>query len=264
MRPPRCQGFTLVECIVSLLIIAFLFAGFYSLLAAAFASSALPSMALNGTIYAKAPDIGQMNAAINTQVLFQQLQQNADAVLVFGGKGSHPTLDPTGPSDVINWDAWSPSLFSPSLPIDPARQFSSWDQRSAVGALAAPGSSADFSVVFVQGFSRVIGIAKQRRLTASLNGSQVNCYDVVVTAYDSTGAVSTTAEYHVYYPIGEDSWRIAPGAEHVWFRYDPTWDRDEEAGAFLVFADPYVIAGENSDSEVLPVSEFSFYVPVVN
>jgi len=33
-------------------------------------------------------------------------------------------------------------------------------------------------------------------------------------------------------------------ASHAWFRYDPTWDRDEEAGTFLVFADPYVMAGK--------------------
>jgi len=259
MRPTRCQGFTLVECIVSLLIITFLFAGFYSLLSAAFASVAQPSVTLNGIIYAKAPDIGQMNAAISAQVLFQQLQQSADAILVFGGKGSHPALDPTGPSPVIDWDSW-PTLLNNGLssqPIDPARQFSSWDQRSAAGATVAAVSPADFSVVFIQGLNRIIGIAKQRRLE-TLNGS--HCYDVVVQA---TGGLPEG--YHIYYPVGEDAWQIAPGAEHVWFRYDPLWSRNEEAGTFLVFADPYVVAGENPDpAAVLPVSEFSFYVPVVN
>jgi hypothetical protein len=92
-----------------------------------------------------------MNAAINTHVLFQQLEQESDATFVFGGKGSHPALDPTGPSEVINWDAWSPSLFNPPQPLDPATQFSSWDQRTSIGALSPPGSPADFSVVFVQG-----------------------------------------------------------------------------------------------------------------
>jgi prepilin-type N-terminal cleavage/methylation domain-containing protein len=272
MQPPQRQGFTLIECILSLLMIGILSASFCSLLYAAFATSELPSVTLNGITYAKAPDIGQMNAAISTQVLFQQLQQNADAILVFGGKGSHPTLDPTGPSSVIDWASWPTSLgHGPT--VDPAQQFSSWDQRSAAaGALSSlltpAGSPADFSVVFAQGLNRVIGIAKQRRLTATLNNSQVNCYDVVIESFthDSTGTVTATQTegYHVYYPTGEDLWRISPGASHVWFRYDPIWDRDEEAGTFLVFADPHVVAGENPGSEVLPVSEFSFYVPVVN
>jgi prepilin-type N-terminal cleavage/methylation domain-containing protein len=272
MRSPQRQGFTLIECILSLLMICILSAGFCSLLYAAFTTSQLPSVTLNGITYAKAPDIGQMNAAISTQVLFQQLQQNADAILVFGGKGSQPTLDPTGPSSVIDWASWPTSLGNGPT-IDPARQFSSWDQRSvAAGALSSllitAGSPADFSVVFAQGLNRVIGIAKQRRLTATLNNGQVNCYDVVIESftYNSAGIVTATQieGYHVYYPTGEDLWRISPGASHVWFRSDPTWDRDEEAGAFLVFADPYVVAGENPGSEVLPVSEFSFYVPVVN
>jgi prepilin-type N-terminal cleavage/methylation domain-containing protein len=272
MRTSQRQGFTLIECILSLLMVGLLSAGFCSLLFAAFATSALASVTLNGIAYAKAPDIGQMNAAINTQVLFQQLQQNADAILVFGGKGSHPTLDPTGPSTVIDWDSWPTSLGTGPT-IDPAQQFSSWDQRSAAASVLSPllttaGSPSDFSVVFAQGLNRVIGIAKQRRLTATLNHSQVNCYDVVIKSftYDSTGSVTATRTegYHVYYPAGEDRWQILPGASHVWFRYDPTWDRDEEAGAFLVFADPYVTAGENPGSEVRPVSEFSFYVPVSN
>jgi prepilin-type N-terminal cleavage/methylation domain-containing protein len=276
MRRPRRQGFTLVECIVSLLIIAFLLAGFYSLLAAAFATSQLPSVTLNGTAYAKAPDIGQMNAAVSAQTLIQQLQQSADAILVFGGKGSHPNLDPTGPSSVIAWASWPTSLGNGPV-ADPARQFSSWDQRSVAADVLSPlfinaGSPADFSVVFVQGLNRITGIAKQRRQTATLNLGLVNCYDVAVESftYGSAGAVSATQTegYHIYYPTGEDNWRILPGAEHVWFRYDNNtsspWDRDEEAGAFLVFADPYVVAGENPDSEVLPVSEFSFYVPVAN
>jgi prepilin-type N-terminal cleavage/methylation domain-containing protein len=275
MRSPRRQGFTLVECIVSLLILGFLFAGFYSLLAAAFSSSQLPSFTVNGTVYAKAPDIGQMNAAINAQVLFQKLQQNADSVLVFGGKGTHPTSDPTGPSNVINWSSW-PTAPGSELTwpgFDPARQFTSWGQQSLVpGGLVSPvpGSTADFSVVFIKGFNQISGIAKQQMLTATLNGSQVHCYDVEVRDfnYGTTGTVSTQEfDYHVYYPAGEDAWRVAPGATHAWFRYDTQWDRLEEAGAFLVFADPYVVAGENPDpqaAEVLPVSEFSFYVPVVN
>ncbi|HWZ95201.1 MAG TPA: prepilin-type N-terminal cleavage/methylation domain-containing protein [Opitutaceae bacterium] len=274
MRPSQCQGFTLIECILSLLMIGLLSAGFCSLLFAAFATSELPSMTLNGITYAKAPDIGQMNAAIDTQMLFQKLQQKADAILVFGGKGSHPYLDDsTQPSPVINWDSWDPASLGRGLAgptdanFDPARQFSSWDQRGALSAFFTTGvSTADFSVVFVQGFNRIIGMAKQRQLSPAgkFNGSQVHCYDVEVRSFDSAGAMSAKADYHVCYPIGEDSWRIAPGASHVWFRYDPSWDRDEEAGAFLVFADPYVVAGENPAAEVLPISEFSFYVPVVN
>src|SRR5579862_2791275 len=214
MRPPRCQGFTLVECMVSLLVIAFLLSSFYYLLSSTFASVQLPSVTLNGTIYAKAPDIGQMNSAISTQVLFQQLKQNADAILVFGGKGSHPTLDPVGPSSVINWNSW-PTTLGAGATADPALQFSTWDQRSAAASvispiIVAPGSPSDFSVVFVQGFNRIIGIVKQRKQTAILNGGSVNCYDVVEEAftYDSTGNVSSTQTqgYHVYYPAGEDSW----------------------------------------------------------
>jgi prepilin-type N-terminal cleavage/methylation domain-containing protein len=281
MQPPRRQGFTLIECILSLLMIGLLAAAFCSLLFAALATSELPSVTLNGITYAKAPDIGQMNAAISAQVLFQQLQKNADAILVFGGKGSHPTLDPTGPSSVINWNVWDPTSLGSSLTgptdanFDPARQFSSWDQRGALSAFFTEDvSTADFSVVFIQGFNKIIGIAKQRQLspTGTFDGSQIHCYDIEVRAFDSAGAVSIEADYHVYYPSGEDLWKIPPGAEHVWFRYDPTWNRDEEAGAFLVFADPNVVAGENPyvdaegklESKVLPVSEFSFYVPVVN
>jgi prepilin-type N-terminal cleavage/methylation domain-containing protein len=272
MRPSRCHGFTLVECIVSLLVIGFLLSSFYLMLSAAFASSDLPSVTLNGTTYSKAPDIEQMNAAINAQVLFQQLRQSADANLVFGGTGSQPLLSPGGPASVINWTSWPTSLGAGPA-VDPALQFSSWDQISAAASVLSPlltssANQAGFSVVFVQGFNRIIGIAKQQMQTATLNGASVDCYDVVVEGftYDSTGNVSSTQTYgyHVYYPVGEDTWRVPPGAVHVWFRYDPTWDRDEEAGAFLVFADPYVVAGENPDSEVRPVSEFSFYLPVVN
>jgi hypothetical protein len=264
----------LVECIASLLTIAFMLAGFYSILFAAFATSEQPSVTLNGVTYAKAPDIGQMNTAINAQVLFQQLQQSADAVLVFGGKGSHPYLgDPAKPSPAINWDSWSPPSLGSGLTgptganFDPALQFSSWDQRGAFSTFfTTEVSPADFSVVFVQGFNRIIGLAKQRQLSppGKFNGSQIHCYDVEVQAFDFAGAVSAEKDYHVYYPAGEDTWQIPPGAEHLWFRYDTIRDRDEEAGSFLVFADPYVVAGENPGSDMLPVSEFSFYVPVVN
>jgi len=149
MQPPQRQGFTLIECILSLLMIGILSAGFCSLLYAAFTTSELPSVTLNGVTYAKAPDNRtDERCHRHAGVVFNQLQQNADAIFVFGGKGSHPTLDPTGPSSVIDWASWPTSLGNGPTG-DPAQQFSSWAQRSAAaGALSSllttAGSPADF------------------------------------------------------------------------------------------------------------------------
>ena len=105
-----------------------------------------------------------------------------------------------------------------------------------------------------------------------INGEQVALYEVTHQTIDwssgtahfdtdpNTGALPTYS-YRFYYDAGEDLWAMPPGATHYWYRTDPTWDRDQEGPARLVFADPYSLAGQDPNSPLTPVSRFIYFQP---
>src|SRR5262249_9685249 len=144
---------------------------------------------------------------------------------------------------------------------DPFSTASSWDQRAVNYAQFNPllhdsPDPASFTVLTVQGLSRITSITQQRRYTATIGGQSVCLYEVTYQAVDwSSGSGSLTVNpatgttptysYRFYYPSTEDVWAMPPGASHYWLRTDAVWDRDQEGPTRLVFADPYALAGQD-------------------
>ena len=70
-----------------------------------------------------------------------------------------------------------------------------------------------------------------------------------------------TSSYRIYYAASEDQWMQAPGATHYWYRADLAWDRDQEGPTRVIFADPYVLAGQDPRAPVTSVSRFAYFLP---
>ena len=210
--------------------------------------------------------------------LFATAVDQADSVLVFGGARSNPVLDPNGPSPALA-EAFAATTLPAAAGSDPLQGFSSWDQRQVNAApfdpyLTSSPDQADFTILTVQGLSRITSITQQRRATATINGQNVVLYEVTHQTVDwSTGSpVLTTSPltgttptyfYRIYYGANEDVWSQAPGATHYWYRTDTTWDRDQEGPSRVIFADPYVLAGQDPKAQIASVSRFVYFLPQV-
>jgi hypothetical protein len=197
-------------------------------------------------------------------------------VLVFGGQRSHPTLDPNGPSSALA-ETFADTTLAASEDCDPFQGYSSWDQRQVNAIQFGPyltsgPDPADFTILTVQGLSRVTSITQQRRYTATINLQDSVLYEVTYQAFDWSGGspvavvnaitgTTPTAFYRIYYAANEDTWAQRPGATHFWYRTDSTWDRDHEGPTRVIFADPYVLAGQDTQAQVTSVSRFVYFLP---
>lgn len=275
-RRARLSGFSLVEGLGYLLVFTVVMGALTFGMAGLFSQQATRQVSYNGQTYTQAPSFDDFHAAIDLHAAFSGEVDTADNVVVLGGTRSHPAYDPTGPSSALD-ESFTEATLSAVVGGDGFQAFSSWDQRQLNEAqfasfLTSNPDPADFTVLTVQGLSRITSITQQRRYAAAINGQPLVLYEVTHQSIDwssgspvlvpnaDTGTTPTYA-YRFYYPAGEDVWAMAPGATHYWYRSDPTWDRDQEGPSRLVFADPWSLAGQDPSSPLNPVSRFIYFLP---
>ncbi|HVW21062.1 MAG TPA: hypothetical protein VHC86_07580 [Opitutaceae bacterium] len=271
----RRGGFSLIEGLGGLLLFALMMGALTYAAAGLFKFQAHPQVSFQGQTYSLAPSFGDFRQAVDLHTRFTQSVDQADSVLVLGGQRSHPTLDPNGPSTTLS-ESFGDTLLAAAEDSDPFQGYSSWDQRELntvqfAPYLSASSDPADFTILTVQGLSRVTSVTQQRRYTATVNQQASVFYEVTYQAYDWSSGVAVpvdnavtgttpTAFYRIYYAADEDTWAQRPGATHFWYRTDSTWNRDQEGPSRVVFADPYVLAGQDPAAPVSSVSRFVYFL----
>lgn len=269
-------GFSLPEAIAYLILFALMMSALTYATAALFKTQAEPEVSYNGNNYPQAPSFDAFSRAVRLHAAFSQSVDQADNIIILGGTRSHPTLDPIGPSSVLS-ESFANTTLSDAVGSDPFMAFSSWDQRTVNAVqfssyLTTSSDPADFTILTVQGLSEITSITQQRRVTETINGQSDVLYDVTYQAIDWTTTPPTltpnsytgttpTYSYRVFYAANEDSWAQPPGVTHYWYRADSTWDRDQEAPALVVFADPYALAGQDTTAQITSVSRFLYFLP---
>ncbi len=271
-------GFSLVEAIGYLVATAALMGALTYAMASLFQTEAQPEVSYGGQSYELAPSFSDFRSAIDLHAAFASAVDQADGVVVLGGTRTHPDADPNGPSSALAMN-FSDTTLPAAVGSDPAAGFSSWDQLQLNAGQFAPyltanPDPADFTILTVQGQSRVTSITQQRRHTATIRGQSVVLYEVthqtvdwsggsgVLVANGRTGA-NPTYGYRTYYDAREDTWAQPPGATHYWFRADRVWDRDQEGPTRVIFSDPYALAGKDASAQIAGVSRFSYFLPQV-
>ena len=270
------EGFSLVEAVAGLVLFVLMMGALTYGAASLFKFQSQPEVTYQGKIYYLAPSFGEFRRAVTFHQLFVLAMDQADSILVLGGQRSHPTLDPVGPSSALG-ENFSDTTLTAAAGSDAFQGYASWDQREINATqfdpyLTSSPDPADFTVLTVQGQSRITSIAQHRRYTATINGENVVLYEATLQTVDwssgspvlvtnpSTGATPTSS-YRIYYAANEDVWQQPPGATHFWYRTDVSWDRDQEGPTRVIFADPYVLAGQDAQAQVTSVSQFAYFVP---
>jgi hypothetical protein len=276
VSPSQRHGFSTIEGIVGLILFTIMMAALTYGGASLFKFQAQPQVTFKGQVYAQAPSFGEFHQAVDMHAAFAQAVDRADNIIVLGGQRSHPVLDPNGPSSALAENFADTSLAA-AVGSDPFQACSSWDQRqvnsSQFGPYLTSGNDpSDFTILTVQGLSRITSITQQRRSTATINGQNVVLYEVTHQTVDWSGGspvltvsplsgTTPTYFYRIYYLASEDSWAQPPGATHYWYRTDTAWDRDQEGPTRVVFADPYVLAGQDPQAQITSVSRFAYFLP---
>jgi hypothetical protein len=269
-------GFSIVEAIGYLIIFAIMMAALTFGMSSLFTQQTRGQVTYNQQAYSQAPSFDDFRQAIDLHAAFSSATDQADSIVVLGGTRSHPAFDPTGPSSALA-ATFADSALTAATGGHGAKAFSSWDQRQVNSSqfsayLTANPDPADFTVLTVQGLSRITSVTQQRRYRATINNQVLSLYEVTHQAIDwssgspvpvpnaATGTGPTYA-YRFFYAAAEDIWSMAPGATHYWYRVDPTWNRDQEGPARVIFADPYAMAGQDPNSQLSPVSRFIYFLP---
>ena len=269
-------GFSLVEAIGGLVLFTLMMGALTYASASLFGFQGHPDIAYNGHTYSLAPSFEGFRRAVDLHSRFTQAVDQADNVLVFGGQRSNPSLDPNGPSSALA-ENFGDATLTAAVGSDPFQGASSWSQKEINSSQFDPyftssPDPADFTVLTVQGQSRVTSITQQRRTTATINGESLVLYEVTHQGIDWSSGLpvlvqnpfaggTPTASYHIYYAVNEDTWTQRPGATHFWYRTDTAWDRDQEGPSRVIFADPYVLAGQDARAQVTSVSRFAYFLP---
>jgi len=261
-----------------MVVLAILMGAFTYGMSALFSTQTTPQVTYNQETYTQGPSFSDFQQAIGLHSAFATAVDEADSTIVLGGSRSHPTYDPTGPSSALA-ETFSDSTLSASIGGDPSKTFSSWDQLQVNSAQLGPyltinPDPADFTILTVQGLSRITSITQQRRYTSAINGQNLELYEVTHQTIDwssgspvfepnaATGTVPTYF-YRFYYTAAEDVWSMPPGVAHTWYRADSAWNRDQEGPSRVIFADPYALAAQDSASQLNPVSRFVYFIPQV-
>lgn len=271
-------GFSIVEGIGAMVVFALMMSALAYAMTSLFSEEAPPAVTYNGETFEEAPSFDQFHEAIDLHTAFSDAVDAADNVVVLGGTRSNPEYDPTGPSSALD-ESFADATLAAVAGGDGFQAYSSWDQRELNNPQFAPyltanPDPADFTILTVQGLSRITSITQQRRTSAAIGGQNLSLYEVTFQAIDwSTGSpvftpsaetgTTPTYAYRFYYPASEDLWAVPPGATHTWYRTDTTWDRDQEGPARVVFADPYSLAGQDPNSVLNPVSRFVYFLPQI-
>ena len=268
-------GFTIPEAITYVFVFTLVMGALTALMSSLFSSQAHPQVTYNSQVYELAPSYTNLRQAIDLHAALANALDQADSVVILGGARSHPSLDPTGPSSAL-LATYSPTTLTAMVGGDGFTAFSSWDQRQLnstqfSGNLTTGQGSADCTVLTVQGLTRITSITQQRRYTTTVNGQSVVLYEVTHQSIDwssgsavlttnATTGTTPTYYYRFYYLATEDVWSQPPGVSHYWYRYDSTWNRDQEGPAKVVFADPYIVAGDDTTAQINSVSRFIYFV----
>jgi len=271
-------GFSLVEAIGGLVLFTLMMSALTYATASLFNFQGSPDISFNAQTYSLAPSFASFRRAVDLHSLFTQAVDQADSVLVFGGRRSNPSLDPNGPSSALA-ENFTDTTLTAAVGSDPFQGVSSWDQKEINSSqfasyLTSAPDPADFTILTVQGQSRITSITQQRRYTENINGQPLVLYEVTHQGIDWSSGLpvltpnpflggTPTASYRIYYAQNEDNWTQAPGATHFWYRTDSTWDRDQEGPSRVIFADPYVLAGQDTRAQVTSVSRFAYFLPQV-
>ena len=271
-------GFSLVEGVGYLIVFTILMGALTFAMGGLFGGQAQPAVAYASQTYARAPSFDGFHRAVALQQAFSGAVDAADSVIVLGGTRSHPAFDPTGPSAPLDTGFADPTLDA-MTGGDGFQAYSSWDQRvdnnsqftPYLAGNAAP-DPADFTILTVQGLSRITSITQQRRHQAVVDGRSLSLYEVTHQTIDwSSGSPAfvpgadtnapPTYAYRFFYAAAEDVWAMPPGATHTWYRTDTTWNRDQEGPTRVVFADPCALAGQDPNAALLPISQFVYFIP---
>ena len=274
-RARQNAGFTIPEAIGYVLVFTLIMGALTALLSSLFSSQAHPQVVYSSQTYELAPSYTNLRQAIDLHAALANAIDQADSVVLLGGSRSHPSLDPTGPSSAL-LASYVPTTLAAMSGGDGFTAFSSWDQRQLnstqfAGNLTTGQDAADCTVLTVQGLTRITSITQQRRYTTTANGQSVVLYEVThqtvdwtsgsaVLTVNATTGTTPTYFYRCYYRAAEDTWAQPPGISHYWYRADSTWNRDQEGPAKIVFADPYIVAGDDSTAQINSVSRFIYFV----
>jgi hypothetical protein len=273
----RDAGFSLPEAIAGFVIFTIMMGALTYAAAALFKFQSQPSVIYGGQTYALAPSLGSFQQAVSLQTAFAQAVDQADNLIVIGGVRSSPTAANADLPASALATTFADASLSAAISSDPFQAYSSWDQVQLNSLQFSPyftvnPDPADFTILTVQGQSRITSITQQRRVTATINGLNQVLYQVTSQTIDwSSGSpvllpnaqtgTTPTYGYAIYYPAAEDSWAQAPGVTHYWYRTDATWDRDQEGPSRVIFADPYVLAGQDPQAPIQSVSRFVYFLP---
>ena len=272
----RAAGFSLVEAIGGLVLFTLMMGALTYAAASLFNFQGSPDTAFNGQTYSLAPSFSSFRQAVDLHSRLTAAVDQADNVLVFGGERSHPSLDPNGPSSALA-ENFADTTLSAAVGSDPFQGASSWSQKELNATQFTPyftssPDPADFTILTVQGESRVTSITQQRRYAATIGGESLVLYEVTHQGFDWSSGMpvavqnpfvggTPTASYRIYYAANEDTWTQRPGATHFWYRTDTAWNREQEGPSRVVFADPYVLAGQDTRAQVTSVSRFAYFLP---
>lgn len=272
----QAQGFSLVEGIGYLVVLAIMMGALTFGMSSLFSQQTRQQVTYNQQPYSQAPSFDDFRQAIDLHAAFSTASDAADSIIVLGGSRSHPAYDPTGPSSALAVN-FSDSTLASAANGNGFKAFSSWDQRQINSGqfssyLTSNPDPADFTVLTVQGLSRITSITQQRRHRTTINGQDLSLYEVTHQTIDwSSGspvwvtnaatATTPTFYYRFYYAANEDVWSMAPGATHYWYRSDSAWNRNQEGPSRVIFADPYALAGQDAGSQLTPVSRFIYFLP---
>jgi len=281
-----CEGFSLAEGIGGLLLFSLMMGALTYGMGSLFKFQSHPDVSYRDQIYTEAPSFGDFRQAVSLHAAFAGAVDQSDNIILLGGARSHPVSDPNGPASVLQ-ESFAASSLTAAPGSDPFRAYSSWDQVKQINPTqfgsyltTAQSDPADFTILTVQGLSHITSITQQRRYTSTINGENVVLYEVTHQSIDWSSGVpvltptvltepdgtaypvgTPTYFYRIYYDLAEDTWAQAPGVTHFWYRTDAAWDRDQEAPARVVFADPYVLAGQDTHAQVTAVSRFVYFLP---
>src|SRR5471032_1413157 len=169
-----CGWFSIVEAIGYLIIFAIMMAALTFGMSSLFTQQTRGQVTYNQQPYSQAPSFDDFRQAIDLHTAFSSATDQADSIVVLGGTRSHPAFDPTGPSSALA-ATFADSALTAATGGDGAKAFSSWDQRQVNSSqfsayLTANPDPADFTVLTVQGLSRITSVTQQRRYRTTING----------------------------------------------------------------------------------------------
>ncbi len=265
----RRDGFSLPALVMAVAAATLIFVGLGLLAGALFQSEENYSVSYNGQAYSLAPSYVQFQNAMALHFAFQSACDQADGIYIYGGADTHPVNDPVGPSVVLSKTL---SILGPLTTngASSLRLQSGWESKTVYSDFTSQfvnaGSAADFSVITVQGRSRVTSVTHQRRYSVTINGRVLQLYEVNYQPYDwssSSPVAGSSSAYRICYRASEDSWSVPLGVRHAWYRVDPSWARIQEGPARLTFADPATLSADPTAPTVHAGSRFDYFLAVV-